>query len=89
MNNPLEINGIVLSEQTLNVLKRWQSSGGFSAPCDPERYIEYLNDIQDYLTRVMLMDGDTLCIAEILTKLILIKDDLKLLIPKKEEVNHD
>jgi len=79
----IEINGIALPEQVQNVLKRWQSPGGFSTPSDPERYVEYLNDTQDCLIRVMLENTSEMqLIADLLTKLICIKDDLKLMISK-------
>ncbi len=82
MNTSIEINGILLSASAQDTLKRWQKSGTLNSPSDPERYIEYLNDAQDCLTRIMLEESNMQVIAEVLTKLILIKDDLKLLIPK-------
>jgi|GEM_PF-2807766 hypothetical protein len=88
MHNQIEINGIVLSDQAQKVLKKWQNSESFSTPSDPELYVEYLNDTQDCLTRVMLESAsDMPYIADILTKLICIKDDLKLLITRKENIS--
>ncbi|MDU1906660.1 MAG: hypothetical protein E6772_17985 [Dysgonomonas sp.] len=84
MDNILEINGILLSNTALETLKRWQNSGSEYNPTTPERYVEYLNEAQDYLTRVMMEESKVENIAEILMKLICIKDDLKLLILKKQ-----
>ncbi len=86
MSNSLEINGIVLSSDAQSTLKRWQESGTPSNPSDPERYVEYLSDTQDYLMRAMSENElDMQNIANLLTKLLYIKDDLKLLIPKNIE----
>ncbi|MDR1716324.1 MAG: hypothetical protein LBS20_10805 [Prevotella sp.] len=87
MNTTIEVNGITLSGEAQNVLKSWHSSGSQTQKSDPERYVEYLNDTQDCLIRVMLENGlDTQDIADLLTKLICIKDDLKLLIPQSKEL---
>ncbi len=86
MNAAIEVNGIALSSDTQDILKRWQNSNSQTQKSDPERYVEYINDTQDCLTRVMLDNGlDMQDIAELLTKLICIKDDLKLFIPKNTE----
>lgn len=78
MNNAIEINGILLNNDTIDVLKRWQDNTGEHKRSDPERYVEYLNDTQDCLTRMMLDRGlDVQDLADLLTKLICIKDDLK------------
>lgn len=86
MNTAIEVNGIALSGDAQGILKRWQNSNSQTQKSDPERYVEYINDTQDCLTRVMLDNGlDMQDIAELLTKLICIKDDLKLFIPKNTE----
>jgi hypothetical protein len=84
----VEINGVQLDENLIHTLKRWQKSSSTKEKSDPERYIEYLNETQDCLTRIMLENSlETQIIADLLTKLICIKDDLRLLIIRKENIS--
>ncbi|MDU1906657.1 MAG: hypothetical protein E6772_17970 [Dysgonomonas sp.] len=74
----LELNGVYLDEKLFKVLKRWQNPGTGIDTTDPERYLNYLNEIQDCLIRTMMYDPDQKeLISELLEKLILIKDDIK------------
>lgn len=84
MNPAIVVNGISLTPDAQNVLKYWQNPGSSTEKSAPERYVEYINDVQDCLTRIMLERGlDVQDLAMHLTNLICIKDDLKLLIPNK------
>jgi hypothetical protein len=87
MATTIEINSITLSGDTQEILKRWQNSSCHARPSDPELYVNYLNDTQDYLIQKMLEDGleEQNVVADLLTKLICIKTDLKLLTPKNQE----
>ena len=87
MKITIEINGITLTPNAQCILKRWQNSSSYGTPTVPELYINYLNDTQDYLIQKMLEDGleEQNVVADLLTKLICIKTDLKLLTPKNQE----
>ncbi|MDU1904559.1 MAG: hypothetical protein E6772_07225 [Dysgonomonas sp.] len=86
MTDAIEINGVVLSDTILSILSNWQDSGSQMDKTTPERYIDYLNDAQDYLIHSMLENGNpNNRVGELLEKLILIKDDLKLLVIRKQQ----
>jgi len=73
-----KVEGLNLTNGILEVLKRWQNSASKNVKSDPERYLDYLSDIQDGLIRVMLEKGsDIQDIADLLTKSICIKDDIR------------
>lgn len=87
MDSMIEINGIKLCRETQTILKRWQI-GGNSHKSDPELYVEYLSETQDCLTRLMLESGKEVNeISNLLTKLIQIKDDLKIFNYQNQKVN--
>jgi len=85
MNDRIDINGVCLTENMQQVLLQWQK-GLFEEEQLPKMYVGFLNDTQDYLINVMLADDKkTEPVADLLTKLILIKDDLKKFIITKNE----
>ena len=87
MTTTIEINSITLTPDAQSILKRWQNSSSYGTPSDPELYVNYLNDTQDYLIQKMLEDGleEQNVVTDLLTKLICLKTDLKLLTPKNQE----
>ncbi len=73
----IELNGVTITEPIHNVLDRWQNTHSDNEQVS-KQYVEYLTDVQDYLTGLILVDeGCTEAIADLLTKLILVKEDLK------------
>ena len=86
IKEPIEVCGITLTPDMVSVLDSWQSH----LPTDismPEMYVNYLTDIQDHLT-IMLADyGDhnqENGIVDLLTKLIIIKEDIKKFAARKQ-----
>ncbi len=78
----LEVNGIRLDEKLISLIKRWQCSGNTMQKSDPERYIDYLDNIQDFLIRSLIDNGtDRNSVMDLLEKLMLIKDELSFLVP--------
>lgn len=75
--NSIEIEGIILTPDIRRKLKQWQNTGIYEGQL-PKQYNDYLTDTQDFLTNLMLVDENkTKPVVDLLTKLILIKDDLK------------
>jgi len=80
----IEIEGIILTSDIRRILKQWQNSQTEESQL-PKQYAEFLTETQDFLINMMLMDeGKINPVADLLTKLILIKDDLKKFIVEKE-----
>lgn len=82
LTTPIEVCGVTITPNIVSLLTRWQDH----LPTDissPETYVNYLTDIQDHLTVVLAdygTDKDQNRIVDLLTKLILIKEELKLFV---------
>jgi len=66
------------------VLKTWYNYNPRIEDSPPERYVEYLMNIQDFLCRLLEDNEYGDIVIEHISSIISIKDDLKIFIPQKE-----
>jgi hypothetical protein len=80
------IEGIEITPQMINALEHWYDVLP-ADKCWPATYVEWLNDIQDCLTRIMIYGDspDEKTIKRCLSAIICIKDDLVQFIPQSKD----
>ena len=86
-NSHIEIEGIKFTPEMIDQMKLWYSNPELDRNA-PERFVEMLNNIQDYFCRVIADASHETDISKeivLMSNTIFIKDEMTVFIPKRKK----